>query len=76
MNKQATTETRTFTVPNISCSHCVHSIKTEVGEIAGVTEVQVDEKTKVVHVSWHTLATWDGIVAALKAIDYPPVLAQ
>ena len=68
-----TTETKTFTVPNISCEHCVRSIKNEVSEIAGVTAVQADEKTKVVTVIWDTPATWDQIKATLTEIEYPPV---
>ena len=68
-----TTETKTFTVPNISCEHCVRSIKNEVSEIAGVTAVQADEKTKVVSVTWDTPATWDQIKATLTEIEYPPV---
>ena len=68
-----TTETKTFTVPNISCEHCVRSIKNEVSEIAGVTAVQADEKTKVVTVTWDNPATWDQIKATLTEIEYPPV---
>ena len=68
-----TTETKTFTVPNISCSHCVRSIQNEVSEIAGVASVQADEKTKVVTVAWDEPATWDQIKATLTEIEYPPV---
>ena len=66
-------ETKTFTVPNISCGHCVRSIQNEVAEIAGVASVQADEKTKVVTVAWNTPATWDQIKAALTEMEYPPV---
>ena len=69
----ATTETKTFTVPNISCEHCVRSIKNEVSEVAGVASVQADEKTKVVTVAWDKPATWDQIKATLTEIEYPPV---
>jgi copper chaperone len=63
---------KTFTVPAISCDHCVRSIKTEVGEIAGVASVEADSKSKVVTVSWDTPATWDQIKATLTEIEYPP----
>ena len=33
---------KTFTVPNISCNHCVHTVKMEVGDIAGVQRVEAD----------------------------------
>ena len=71
-NNNPAIETKTFTVPNISCEHCVRSIKNEVSEIAGVTAVQADEKTKVVSVTWDSPATWDQIKATLTEIEYPP----
>jgi len=67
-----TTETKTFTVPNISCEHCVRSIRNEVTEIAGVASVQADDKTKVVTVTWNAPANWEQIKVALTEIDYPP----
>jgi cobaltochelatase CobN len=69
---QQSAETKTFSVPNISCSHCVRSIQNEVAELAGVVSVQADEKTKVVTVAWDKPATWDQIKATLVEIDYPP----
>lgn len=68
----SSTESKTFSVPAISCGHCVRSIQTEVSEIAGVTSVQADEKGKIVTVAWHAPATWDQIKATLTEIDYPP----
>ncbi|HEX7744124.1 MAG TPA: heavy-metal-associated domain-containing protein [Micromonosporaceae bacterium] len=35
-------ETKTYTVTGMTCSHCVNSVSTEVGQIPGVTGVQVD----------------------------------
>ena len=37
--------TSTFTVSGMTCSHCVASVKEEVSEIAGVTQVDVDLET-------------------------------
>ncbi|MEU4570890.1 heavy-metal-associated domain-containing protein [Nonomuraea sp. ATR24] len=34
--------TATFTVNGMTCGHCVSSVKEEVGEVAGVTSVEVD----------------------------------
>lgn len=34
--------TTTVTVTGMTCQHCVSSVKEEVGEIAGVTSVNVD----------------------------------
>ena len=28
-------QSKTFTVPNISCGHCVHTVEMEVGDLAG-----------------------------------------
>lgn len=63
---------KTFTVPNISCGHCVHSIKMEVGEIAGVQRVDADQESKRVTVVWDEPATWEQIRETLVEINYPP----
>ena len=65
-------ESKTFVVPNISCSHCVHTIESEVGELPGVKAVKADEKTKNVTVEWGDPATWQKIATTLTEIDYPP----
>jgi copper ion binding protein len=41
---------RTYSVPGISCDHCKHAIETEVGAVAGVSEVVVDIEAKSVRV--------------------------
>ena len=33
---------KTYTVQGMTCGHCVSSVKEEVGEVAGVTGVEVD----------------------------------
>lgn len=38
----------TYTVPGISCDHCVSAITTEVGAVEGVTAVDVDLEAKTV----------------------------
>jgi len=63
--------TKTFTVPGISCGHCVHTIQNEVSELAGVKSVQADQATKQVTVAWEEPQTWEGIKALLKEINYP-----
>lgn len=65
--------TKTVTVPNISCGHCVMTIQREVGELGGVTEVKAEEASKKVTVTWDPDATdWTAIEATLKEIEYPP----
>lgn len=67
--------TKTFTVPNISCSHCTHTIESELGELAGVQSVKAEEATKQVTVSYDAPADWDAIKELLVEIDYPPAEA-
>jgi len=64
--------TKTFVVPNISCSHCTHTIESELTELQGVKSVKADEASKKVTVTFDAPATWDQIVATLEEIDYPP----
>ena len=61
----------TYTIPNISCSHCVHTIKTEVGELPGVNSVQADEHRKIVTIGYDDPATKEQIEALLAEIEYP-----
>lgn len=42
--------TATYSVPDISCQHCVDAITTEVAKVDGVTDVTVDLDAKTVAV--------------------------
>jgi copper chaperone len=48
------TEVR-YSVPDISCEHCVNAISTEVEKVPGVVDVLVNVETKLVTVSGETL---------------------
>ena len=61
-----------YTIPAVHCGHCVHTIKLEVGDLAGVEEVQVDEESKRARVRFAPPASEDQIIALLKEINYPP----
>ncbi|MCS7222537.1 MAG: heavy-metal-associated domain-containing protein [Anaerolineae bacterium] len=64
---------KTFRVPNISCSHCVMTIQRELGELEGITAVRGDVATKIVTVEWNEPpASWKRIRALLEEIHYPP----
>jgi len=65
-------QSKTFTVPNISCGHCVHTVQMEVGDIAGVKLVRADLDSKQVVVEWGEPATWEQIESLLVEINYPP----
>ena len=64
-------EKQTLSIPNISCHHCVMSIKNELGEIKGVSNVEGDPETKEITVEWDAPATLEQIEATLKEINYP-----
>lgn len=63
--------TLTVKTPDISCGHCVHTIQSEVGELAGVTSVQAQEDSKLVTVAFDPPATREQIEALLAEIGYP-----
>ncbi len=65
-------QTKTFEVPNISCKHCVMTIKNEVGELAGVQQVEADKDTRQVTIEWDSPASWEQIKALLVEINYAP----
>jgi len=66
--------TKTVTVPNISCGHCVMTIQREIGELDGVSDVKAEQDTKRVTISWDPDATdWVVIEDTMKEINYPPV---
>jgi len=64
-------ETITYTVPNISCMHCVHTIKTELSDLAGVKTVDANAETKTVKVTYEAPATPEAIEKTLAEINYP-----
>jgi len=60
-----------YSVPNISCGHCVHTIQMEVSEVEGVQSVTAYEDSRIVEVTFADPATEDGIKALLAEINYP-----
>ena len=64
-------EKQTFVVPNISCGHCVMSIKNELNEIDGVKSVEGDPDTKSITVEWEASTSANTIKERLKEINYP-----
>jgi copper chaperone CopZ len=60
-----------FQVPNISCQHCVNTIKNELFELEGVERVEPDAETREVKVEFHDPATELAIIALLEEINYP-----
>lgn len=64
-------EKKTFSIPGISCGHCVNAIETELNELDGVLKVEGDIEGKRVAVEWETPATENLIKQKLAEINYP-----
>jgi copper chaperone CopZ len=63
--------TVTYSVPNISCGHCVHTIQTEVSDLNGVQTVTANADTKQVEITFDAPADENAIKALLAEINYP-----
>lgn len=61
----------TFSIPNISCGHCVMSIKNELNELEGVKTVEGDPGKKSITVEFESPVTLEQIKEILKEINYP-----
>jgi copper chaperone CopZ len=66
-------EKQTFTIPNITCGHCVMAIKNELSEVEGVRAVESSPEDKNISVEWESPATLECIKNTLKEINYPAV---
>ena len=64
-------EKQKFTVPNISCGHCVATIQNELRELDGVVKVEGDPQNKTATVEWNGPATESQIKSKLSEIGYP-----
>jgi len=65
--------TTTYTIPNISCGHCVHAITSELIELNGVSKVDGNIETKQVTVQFDAPATAELIENLLAEMNYPVV---
>lgn len=63
--------TVTYLIPNISCHHCVHTIKSEVSELKGVVSVIADPAQKRAEIVFNPPATEEKIKQLLAEINYP-----
>ena len=62
----------TLTAPDISCAHCVMTIKEEVGELPGVASVEANEATKRVEISFDpNRVSLEQIEAVMDEAGYP-----
>ncbi len=61
----------TYHIPNITCHHCVHTIKSELTELEGVTAVEGDVAAKRVTITFDAPADEARLKALLAEINYP-----
>ena len=60
-----------YSVPNISCGHCVHTIQVEVADLEGVQSVSADQASRVVEITFGDPATEESIKTLMAEINYP-----
>jgi copper ion binding protein len=63
---------RTYTVAGMTCNHCVMSVREEVGEIAGITDVDVDLATGRLTVAGEDISD-EAVKAAVAEAGYEVV---
>ena len=64
-------ETRTLSIPNISCNHCVMTVKRESGFVDGVDFVSGDADGKTATFQIDSEAALDSLKATLAEAGYP-----
>lgn len=65
-------ESKTFKVPNMTCNGCVSTVRSEIEQLAGIVNVDINKPAQLVTVEWNTPASWDLIEKALTEIEYAP----
>lgn len=60
----------TLSVPDIHCGHCKSSIEGAVGELDGVSNVDVSIETRTVDVRYAEPSTRNEIIAAIEGQGY------
>jgi copper chaperone CopZ len=61
----------TYTIPNIHCGHCVHTIQSEIIDVPGVKSVKADQMQRTATIEFEPPANEESIKALLANINYP-----
>lgn len=61
----------TYSIPNIHCGHCVHTIQSELIDLPGVKSVKADQNLRNAIVEFEPPASEEQIKALLESIEYP-----
>lgn len=64
-------QTSTYSIPNISCMHCVNTIKIAISALDGIEFVDVNMPQKELLVEFEAPASDEIIRQKLKDIGYP-----
>lgn len=65
-------DSKTFKVPNMTCNGCVSTVRSEIEQLAGVVNVDINKPAQLVTVEWNTPASWELIEQSLIEIEYAP----
>ena len=63
----------TYSIPNIHCGHCVHTIQSELIELPGVKSVKADQMLRNATIEYEAPADEKKIKDLLASIEYPAV---
>ncbi|WP_433825737.1 heavy-metal-associated domain-containing protein [Actinoplanes sp. CA-015351] len=63
-------QTTTYSVTGMTCAHCVSSVSSEVSQLAGVTDVQVDLATGTVSITSAEPLDRAAVAAAVDEAGY------
>ena len=61
----------TYSIPNIHCGHCVHTIQSELIDLPGVKAVRADQNLRNATIEFEPPASEEQIKALLESIAYP-----
>ncbi len=67
------TTTVTYSIPNIHCGHCVHTIQSELIDLPGVKSVKADQDLRNAVIEFEPPASEERIKKLLEEIEYPVV---
>jgi copper chaperone CopZ len=61
----------TYSIPNINCGHCVHTIQSELIDLPGVKSVKADQDLRTAVIEFEPPASEEKIKELLESIEYP-----
>lgn len=63
----------TYSIPNINCGHCIHTIQSELIDLPGVKSVKADLNLRNAVIEFEPPASEEKIKELLASIEYPAV---